>query len=243
MKKQKMYNIYTDASFDNKSSVATYSIIIMLENKVLKSYSKKSRIEIRNSTEIEVFAVYQAMNLILSCYISKSESQVFCINTDCIQVPLFFENKNNKMKIFKHNEDIKKDMIKTYNVISTKLSRKNCSFSLKWITRDLNKIAHKQTYNMLKRVRKVNKLNVSKDDVLIDKNIFCEILENFDRRQLSVILYLLNSVGQDSLILITQKTLAENLNVSISIINKTIKKLNQLKILEKVKNGKYLLLI
>ena len=96
---------------------------------------------------------------------------------------------------------------------------------------------------MLKRVRKVNKLNVSKDDVLIDKNIFCEILENFDRRQLSVILSLLNNVGQDSLILITQKTLAENLNVSISIINKTIKKLNQLKILEKVKNGKYLLLI
>ena len=162
----------------------------MSENKILKSYSKKSRIEIKNSTEIEVFAVYQAMNLILSCYINKSESQVFCINTDCTQVPAFFESKNNKMKIFKHNEDIKRDMIKTYNVISTKLSKKNCSFSLKWITRDLNKIAHKQTYNMLKRVRKVNKLNVS-----------------------------------------------------ISIINKTIKELNQLKIIEKVKNGKYLLLI
>ena len=115
MKKQKKYNIYTDASFDDKSSVATYSIIIMSENKILKSYSKKSRIEIKNSTEIEVFAVYQAMNLILSCYINKSESQVFCINTDCTQVPAFFENKNYKMKIFKHNEDIKRDMIKTYN--------------------------------------------------------------------------------------------------------------------------------
>lgn len=243
MKKQKRYNIYTDASFDDKSSVATYSIIIMSENKILKSYSKKSRIEIKNSTEIEVFAVYQAMNLILSCYINKSESQVFCINTDCTQVPAFFENKNNKMKIFKHNEDIKRDMIKTYNVISTKLSKKNCSFSLKWITRDLNKIAHKQTYNMLKRVRKVNKLNVSKDDVIIDKKIFCEILANFDKRQLSIILHLLNNVGQDSLILTTQKALAENLNVSISITNKTIKELNQLKIIEKVKNGKYILLI
>ncbi len=31
MKKQKKYNIYTDASFDDKSSVATYSIIIMSE--------------------------------------------------------------------------------------------------------------------------------------------------------------------------------------------------------------------
>ena len=65
-------------------------------------------------------------------------------------------------------------MVKTYNVISTKLSKKNCRFSLKWITRDLNKIAHKQNYNMLKRVRKVNKLNVSKDDVLIDKKYFAK---------------------------------------------------------------------
>lgn len=46
MSRQKKYNIYTDASFDNKNSVATYSIIVMLENKVLKSYSKKSRIDI-----------------------------------------------------------------------------------------------------------------------------------------------------------------------------------------------------
>lgn len=239
----KKYNIYTDASFDNKNSVATYSIIVMLENKVLKSYSKKSRIDIKNSTEIEVFAVYQAMNLILSCYISKTEHQAFCINTDCTQVPIFFENKNNKMKIFKHDENIKKDMLKTYNMISTKLSRKNCSFSLKWIKRDLNKIAHKQTYNMLKRVRKVNKLNTSKEDVLIDKKIFCEILSNFDKKQISVILHLLNIVGQDGLIAMTQKILAENLNVSISVVNKTIKELRQFGILDKVKNGKYLLLI
>ena len=94
-----------------------------------------------------------------------------------------------------------------------------------------------------KRVRKVNKLNVSKDDVLIDKRIFCDILAKFDKRQLSIILHLLNNVGQDNLILTTQKAIAENLNVSISIINKTIKELNRLKIIEKVKNGKYLLLI
>ena len=50
MKKIKKYNIYTDASFDEKYSIATYSIVIMLENKILKSYSKKSRVEIKNST-------------------------------------------------------------------------------------------------------------------------------------------------------------------------------------------------
>lgn len=242
MKKQKKYNIYTDASFDHKNNIATYAIIVMSENKILKSYSKKSRIEIKNSTEIEVFAVYQAMNLILSCYINKSESQVFCINTDCIQVPIFFENKNHKMNIFKNEENIKKDMIKTYNVICTKLSKNNCNFSLKWISRKLNK-AHKPTYNMLKRIRKVNKQNISKDDVIIDKNLFCKLLSNSNKRQISIILYLLNIVEQDGIILTTQKNLAENLNISISIINKTIKELGQLKILEKVKNGKYLLLI
>ena len=128
-------------------------------------------------------------------------------------------------------------------MIFTKLSRKNCSFSLKWIKRDLNKIAHKQSYNMLKRVRKVNKLNTSKEDVLIDKKIFCKILSNFDKKQISVFLYLLNMVEQDGLIVMTQKILAENLNVSILVVNETIKELRQFGILDKVKNGKYLLLI
>lgn len=96
---------------------------------------------------------------------------------------------------------------------------------------------------MLKRVRKVNKLNISKEDVLIDKKIFCEILSNFDKKQISVILHLLNIVGQDGLIVMTQKILAENLDVSISVVNKTIKELRQFGILDKVKNGRYLLLI
>lgn len=242
MKKIKKYNIYTDASFDEKYSIATYSIVIMLENKILKSYSKKSRIEIKNSTEIEVFAVYQAMNLILSCFIKENEKQIFCINTDCTQVPIFFEN-NKKMKIFKHNESIKIDMIKTYNVICTKLSKNNCSFVLKYISRDLNKIAHKQTYNMLKRIKKVNKINVSKEDILINKNIFCEILSSFDKRQISIIIYLLNISNENGLIEMTQSEIANNLKVSIATISRTIKKLNKLKILEKVNNGKYFLSI
>ena len=242
MKKTKKYNIYTDASFDKKSNIATYSIVIMLENKILKSYSKKSRIEIKNSTEIEVFAVYQAMNLILSCYIKKSEKQIFCINTDCMQVPIFFKN-NKKMKIFKHNESIKIDMIKIYNVICTKLNKNNCNFALKYISRDLNKIAHKQTYSMLKRIRKVSKINVSKEDILINKKIFCEILSSFNKRQISIIIYLLNISNGDGLIEMTQSEISNNVNVSIATISKTIKRLDKLKILEKVKNGKYLLLI
>lgn len=242
MKKIKKYNIYTDASFDEKCSIATYSIVIMLENKILKSYSKKSRIEIKNSTEIEIFAVYQAMNLILSCFIKKNEKQIFCINTDCTQVPIFFEN-NKKMKIFKHNESIKIDMIKTYNVICTKLNKNNCNFILKYISRDLNKIAHKQTYNMLKRIKKIGRANTSKEDILINKDAFCEILSSFNQKQLSIIIYLLNISNKNGIIETTQNEISNNINMPITTINRTIKKLNKLKILEKIKNGKYLLSI
>ena len=34
------YDIYTDASFDNQSKIATYAIVVMFENKILKSFSK-----------------------------------------------------------------------------------------------------------------------------------------------------------------------------------------------------------
>jgi len=223
--------------------VATYAIIVMLENEIVKSYSKKSRIEIKNSTEIEVFAVYQAMNLILSCFIKKNEEQVFCIHTDCSQVPIFFENKNKKMKIFKEDEKIKKEMLSTYQTICAKLRKNNCDFSLQWIARDLNKIAHEHTYHMLNRVRNAKNLKEMKEDILISKKTFCELLSNFNKRQMAIIIYLLNSSSQDGIIEITQKQLAENMNVPISTISKVMRELGQFQILEKVKNGKYLLLI
>ena len=135
------------------------------------------------------------------------------------------------------------NMIKIYNVICTKLNKNNCNFALKYISRDLNKIAHKQTYSMLKRIRKVSKMNVSKEDILINKKIFCEILSSFNKRQISIIIYLLNISNGDGLIEMTQSEISNNVNVSIATISKTIKRLDKLKILEKVKNGKYLLLI
>lgn len=243
MKKQTKYNLYTDASFDNQNKIATYSIIIMAENKILKSFSKRSRIEIKNSTEIEIFAVYQAMNLILSCYLNKNERQIFCINTDCSQVPMFFTSQNSTMKVFKNDEKIKIDMRKTYNVICTKLSKNGCGFTLKWISRDSNKIAHNCTYNMLKRVRKIKGFKNSNEDILINKKSFCEILSNFNKNQCSIIIFLFSIINQEGLILITQKEVSETLNMSIAMINRIFNKLIELKILEKIKNGKYMLLI
>ncbi len=237
------YDIYTDASFDNQSKIATYAIVVMFENKILKSFSKASKIEIKNPTEIETFAVYQAINLILSCYINKNENQIICINTDCAQVPDFFQNKKSKVKIFQNNSEMIETMKKAYNVVKTKLSGENSNFILKWISRDMNKIAHKQTYNMLKRVRKIKNFENTKEDILINKNIFCSLLSNYDKNQYLILVYLLNILDNDGLIKITQKVVSEQLNLTLSIVNKKFKQLIELKVLEKVRNGRYMLLI
>ena len=227
----KKYDIYTDASFDKSRNIATYAIVVKEKDKVLKSFSKRSKTVIKNSTEIEIFAVYQAMKLILSCYISKKEKQSFCINTDCLQVLTFFKNK--KMKIFKHNENLKKEMLKVYKI----LSRKKCIFTLKWISRKLNKLAHKQTHNMMKRLREIGN---SKEDFLISKEAFYEILSKFSKNQNLIIVHLLSISNEEGIIFITQKEIAKSLNLSISTINKTFNKMKQIKILEKVRNGKYI---
>lgn len=237
------YDIYTDASFDNQSKIATYAIVVMFENKILKSFSKASKIEIKNSTEIETFAVYQAINLILSCYINKNQNQIICINTDCAQVPDFFQNKKSKVKIFQNNSEMIETMKKAYSVVKTKLSGENSNFILKWISRDMNKIAHKQTYNMLKRVRKIKNFENTKEDILINKSIFCSLLSNYDKNQYLILVYLLNILDNEGLIKITQKVVSEQLNLTLSIVNKKFKQLIELKVLEKVRNGRYMLLI
>lgn len=65
----------------------------------------------------------------------------------------------------------------------------------------------------------------------------------FNKSQFSIIIYLFSISNQEDLILTTQKEVSKTLNISISMINKTFSKLKELQILEKVKNGRYMLLI
>lgn len=96
---------------------------------------------------------------------------------------------------------------------------------------------------MLKRVRKIKNFKNSKEDLIINKNIFCDILSNFNKSQFSIIIYLFSISNQEDLILTTQKEVSKTLNISISMINKIFSKLKELQILEKVKNGRYMLLM
>ena len=67
MNEEENFIIYTDASFDEKSKIGTYGIIVIKDDNTIKTITKKCRIQMNNSIECEVFAIYQAINLILSC--------------------------------------------------------------------------------------------------------------------------------------------------------------------------------
>lgn len=240
MQKESKYNIYTDASFDDNLKLGTYAIIVMHENKIVKTISKRCNIDLKNSTECEVFAIYQAINIILTCFFNKNKFQKFCIKTDCSVARDFFIQKNRNIKIFKENLELIKIIKNLYKNISKKLIKENCSFNIKWIPRKNNKIAHKYAYSTFKELRGNNYKN---ELLLIDKNVFIDILLNLNKIQYEIIIYLIKSSNEQKLINLTQKEVASDLNMSICAINKNFKIFINLSILEKIRNGKYALLI
>ena len=66
---------------------------------------------------------------------------------------------------------------------------------------------------------------------------------HFQKNQYLILVYLLNILDNEGLIKITQKVVSEQLNLTLSIVNKKFKQLIELKVLEKVRNGRYMLLI
>lgn len=240
MQKESKYNIYTDASFDDNLKLGTYAIIVMYENKIVKTISKRCNIDLKNSTECEVFAIYQAINIILTCFLNKSKFQKFCIRTDCSVARDFFIKKNKNIKIFKENLELIKIIKNMYKNISKKLTKENCSFNIKWISRENNKIAHKYAYAIFKELRMNNYKN---ELLLIDKNVFIDILLKLNKIQYEIIIYLIKSSNEQKLVNLTQKEIASDLNMPIYVINKNFKVFINLNILEKIRNGKYALLI
>lgn len=238
MEKEKKYIIYTDASFDDKTKIGTYAIVIMQENAIIKTISRRCNIQMNNSIECEVFAVYQAINIILNSYIKKDKMQKFKIRTDCEAARDFFIGKN--IKIFKNKKEFSNIMKKNYKKLCSKLSKTGCSFTINWVPREKNKDAHNNSYAMFRRLKIINEKN---NILVIEQKSFIKILENCNKNQCKIILYLLNNTNQQKLISMTQKQIAEALNVHVSTINKVFKELMELNIIEKLEKGCYGLLI
>lgn len=49
------YEIYTDASFEDRSKLATYSVVVTKAGKILEVFSKRCKLEAQKSTEVENF--------------------------------------------------------------------------------------------------------------------------------------------------------------------------------------------
>lgn len=235
------YSIFTDASFDDKRKIATYSIVVKSNNKILKSFSKKCKVKIMNSTESEIFGTYQAINLILSCYYNKNKKQKFCLYTDCKQVLTFFSKKGCK-NTFTDSDELKEQIIDTYKTACLKLTQKNYAFSLNWISREQNVKAHKEAYNAFIKVKKTYRPYAELDNLLINKNAFLEIISRFSKSQNTIIKYLINKSDMGGLVNTTQSDISNKLDISMSTTNRTFTKLEEMGFLEKIKNGKYILL-
>lgn len=240
MEVQKAYEIFTDASYDDVTKVGTYAIVIMQENKVVKIIAKKCNVQLENSTECEVFAIFQAINLIQGSLLKKNITQKFWLRTDCVVARDFFTEDKNKVKVFKNNLTLSNTIKQTYERIKQALAKKDCSFRLRWIPRESNKVAHKHSYLAFRRLKTQNNKN---DIILIDKYSFLELLQKFNSNYYKVISYLFQISNEEKLILKTQSEIAKTLEISTYNINKIFKQLIKLNILGKIKNGKYIILI
>ena len=237
---EKAYEIYTDASFDHQTKIGTYAIVVMQGGKVIKTMAKQCNAQLEKSTECEIFAIFQAINVISSTLLDSSKIQKFWIRTDCSIARDFFVNENNHFKIFVNNKQMADLMKNVYKNMCKKLSKKGCSFRLKWIPRGSNKIAHKYSYSIFQKLKETND---NKNVIVIDKKSFIEILKKFNKNQCDVILYLFDISNENNLILNTQNEIAESLQISSSTINSIFQGLIKLSMLAKIQNGMYSLLV
>ena len=240
MEQEKAYEIYTDASFDAETKMGTYAIVIIQERKVIKLIAKKCNIQLESSTECEILAIFRAINMIEGSLLKKKTAQKFWLRTDCSVARDFFIEKHNNIKIFEKNGELLNTIKKSYARIKKRLAKKDCSFKLKWIPREANKIAHKYSYSAFQKLKHNRN---KKDIILIDKESFLELLQKFNSRQCRIIIYLFQISNEDKFILKTQTDIAKSLEIPISYINKTFQELIKLNVLAKVKNGKYNLTI
>lgn len=237
--KEKTYEIFTDASFDNETKIAVYAIVILQNKKIIKAFAKKCRLNLENSTECEVFAVFQAINIIETNLIKNKKNQNFLIQTDC-EIAKDFFNKERKIKIFKKNFELCNKIKETYKRVFNKMVINNCSIKLGWISRKQNKLAHKYSYSVFKKLRSMENKN---HRVSLKRKKLLQFLQEFNSKQCKVLIYLCLISSEDKFVIKTQNDISKALELSSSNINRIFKEFKELKMIEKINNGKYQLLI
>lgn len=245
MKKEEVYEIYIDASFDYETKLGTYGIVIKKDDNLMKTISKKCRIKLENSTECETFGIYQAINYIAGTLINKKKIQKFKIITDCTAAISFFITNENKINIFKSEKELSYLMKNIYKRIKRRLLKKNGQLEIIYVERNNNKISHKCAYSALKQIKEQKQLHDKFDYkiLFINREIFIKILGDLTKTHYDVIMFFLKNININNTIRITQQDIAADLKIPNSKINKVFKQLIEVGIIEKVKNGEYALLV
>lgn len=239
MQSKEVYEIYTDASYECISKIATYALVITKKKKIKNIISERIFINLDNSTECEIFAIYQAI-IIIKEKLYKNKSGVrFILKTDCTTVKDFF-NENKKVKLFKNNISLHNKIKETYQKCKEMLLKSGNTFKLKCISRNINNIAHKYSYAIFRNFRKNMKYE---ECIWIEKKSFLKLLQEINSKQIKVIIYLFQMSNSENIIFKTQSQIADELGMNITFVNKTFKKIAEMKLIEKVKNGKYALLV
>lgn len=239
MQSKEVYEIYTDASYECVSKMATYALVITKKQKIKNTISERIFINLDNSTECEIFAIYQAI-IIIKEKLYKNKSGVrFILKTDCTTVKdFFYENK--KIKLFKNNISLHNKIKETYQKCKEMLLKNGNSLKLNCISRNINNIAHKYSYATFKVLKK----NMMYEECIwIEKKSFLKLLQEMNSKQIKVIIYLFQISNSENIIFKTQLQIAEDLGMNITFVNKTFKKVVEMKLIEKIKNGKYALIV
>ncbi len=93
------------------------------------------------------------------------------------------------------------------------------------------------------RVYKKEILGSGPRDISRRQETFYKILLDFSYKERTVLSYLLSNSGKKGNLMMAQNEISQNLDFSLSFINKTMKKLMALFLLRKVGNGRYKVLV
>lgn len=241
------FEIYTDASFDDNSKLATYAVVVTKEEKILEVFSKRCKLDVQKSTEVEIFGIYQAISLILTKYLNQNKYQKFLIKTDCQAARDFFVNNQTEVKAFEYNPEIAVMMSAVYQKLTKKLARKDCSFKIKWISEKDNRLAHQYTYQTFQTVKRNMQLveeNKAENEIIVmEKKQLMKVMNELSKNQRKILSYLMEIKKENGMMEFDRQKIATTLDLSVHTVSRAVSVFQKMNILGMKHEERYEMLI
>ena len=142
--------------------------------------------------------------------------QKFSIKTDCKAAMDFFVNNSTEVKAFEYNPEITIMMLDVYQKLTKKLTQKNCSFEIKWISEKDNKLAHQYTYQTFQTVKRNMQTAKGKNEIIVmEKNQLMKVMNELSANQRKILCYLMETKKENGMMEFDRQKIASQLNLSI----------------------------